>query len=165
MSERNLTPIVLVYVGVQSLYLKGHKEPQVVHAYRTVEGDDWKDGTLAGDDGIWQKPLFTGRPGTVYALQRDADKPGVSVITNTAKWLGTWPDKALVTLWQIEHDAVRVEIDAKREREKAGRRNYGYEALDPFREAYWKASIRERAALLANVIGYITKHSLDSSKG
>lgn len=67
-------------------------------------------------------------------------------------YLGDIASEPLITEWKAQDSACKV---AKIET-KLAKSNYE-KALDPFREAYWRATWVEQAAILAQVIKYITR--------
>ena len=57
------------------------------------------------------------------------------------------------------HHAVRVDFDAKGKAAKERAQRCDLERLEPFRDAYFTLSGPQRAALLANIISYVTGRS------
>lgn len=98
-------------------------------------------------------------PGTVYAVHAKTEDGSTH-----ASWGGNAGpfflgriDDAQAVAWEAAHRAA-LGVARNRNTEKAEtRRKLLAEALEPVREAYWNTNAQGRAALLADLITYVTK--------
>ena len=101
-------------------------------------------------------PKKVGRPGSIYSFEYGVDETHLSLYPGTSSWAGFLENDDRVQEWQMEHDTFYAAIEAERLEKKGKQRNVVHEQLLPIKVAYSKARGRQRAALLALVIGYIT---------
>jgi hypothetical protein len=100
------------------------------------------------------KRYLTGSPGSVYQVPQTK---GTSwIFTQDARYQGQWPDDEQRTRWQLEHRTAHTTADLrKRQARESGQDNFAF--LTPAREKFARlVSQDQRAALLAQVIAYIT---------
>jgi hypothetical protein len=136
----------LVYAGVRL----GNKN-RLKQTFHKVEGT----GAFEAEPRVYSSIKGLGRPGAIYDVECDANKDS-TIYSGTLRYIGVWDDEAQVVEWQARHDATQAADRARRRHNREAKRNFVEEQLGPIRKAYWKCSGLERAALLAQVVGYIT---------
>ena len=99
-------------------------------------------------------------PGAVYAVHAKEADDGTTRVTwgtLTGPYFLGRIDGPLAVAWEATHRAAQ-ELARNRNTEKAQtRRKLIAEALEPVREAYWNTNSQGRAALLAQIIHYVTR--------
>lgn len=138
--------IQLVYAGLR----QSTKDKLMQTFYKILP-----DGTLEDSYRAYSKIKGLGRPGAIYDVECDASDES-TIYTSSLSYFDQWDDDAQVVKWQAEHDAARAADRARRRHNREGKRNLVEERLKPIRDVYWKCNGLERAALLAQVVGYIT---------
>ena len=102
--------------------------------------------------------LAPGRPGAVYQFDveyQDDDPTGI--LTAGREYLGIWPHRDQVTVWQLRHDADRARARAEKLAKQERSRNIWQERLAPVRELYQRTPTAGRAALLAMIVEYVAR--------
>lgn len=113
------------------------------------------DGTLAKESRAYANLKGLGRPGAIYDVECDAEDDG-SIYPGTLTYVGQWKDAEKVVTWQAQHDAAVAADRARRRHNNEAKRNLVEERLKPLRAAYWQCTGLKRAALLAQIVGYVT---------
>jgi hypothetical protein len=96
-----------------------------------------------------------GRPGTIYEFECKAENEG-SIFGDTGHWVGFLDNDPRVVQWQANHDAFFAAEELKRQEKKGKNRNLIQRQLAPLKVAYGHMVGHQRAAFLAQIIGYIT---------
>ena len=95
--------------------------------------------------------------GGVYEVPQVIGDKEHSIFPGSAKYLGLWPNQDLRTEWQIEDRTATTAIDIEK-RQKKDAADDNFAVLQPFREKYKRLiSQNQRAALMAQIIAYITR--------
>lgn len=133
------------------------------HEFRVVPAG-WEPGQDA-DITTWPTALFAKvkgvRPGGIYEY---GTKPGttLAIFPTTQEFVDRWHVRADVVQWEATYSAqlATAEADRAKARAQTAGRRLKYQALEPFRNAYWVAQgDAERAYLLAEVLAAITSPS------
>ena len=120
--------------------------------------------TESGEQGIW---AFKGgllgsmaRPGMVYAVHATPTEGGGTSVS----WGGSAGpyflgriDNAMALSWEATHRAAQGLARNNATEKAEARRKLLAEALAPVRAAYWNTNAQGRAALLADLITYVTR--------
>lgn len=153
----NKTTILLVYIGSRV----DHTGNSLNDFWLPVTQDQCDTGTMPGNDvlsrcyGKASKKRMGGTPGTVYSVTEIGSENN-SIYPDDAKYVGTWPDQEQRTKWQIEHRTAITTVDL-RKRAKVEGQESNFAVLMPFREKYRNlVSQDQRAALLAQMIAFVT---------
>jgi len=100
------------------------------------------------------KKNIGGSPGACYAVPQIVSSS--SIYSGEAKYQGLWPDENQRLKWQLDHRTAITTIDLRKKSKKESAED-NFALLLPIREKYGKLiSQNQRAALLAQVIAYIT---------
>ena len=100
-------------------------------------------------------PKQVGRPGTIYEFDCDPEKE-TTIFGNTGRYVGFLENDPRVVQWQANHDAFFAAEELKRQEKKGKNRNLIQRQLAPLKVAYSKMVGHQRAAFLAQIVGYIT---------
>ena len=100
-------------------------------------------------------PKLVGRPGTIYEFECKADNEN-TIFSDTRHWVGFLDDDPRVIQWQANHDAFFAAQEVKRQEKKGKNTNLIQRQLAPLKVAYGKMVGHQRAAFLAQIIGYVT---------
>lgn len=152
-------PILLCYVG--SRIGKGDK---LLDLWVAVTPEQFETATLPTDDeghdayrvygGKESRKYMAGSPGSVYEVPQI--KGGTSIYSHQARYKGLWPDDEQRFRWQAEHRTATTTTDLRRKAKREATED-NFAALRPVRERYARlVSQDQRAALLAQVIAYVT---------
>jgi hypothetical protein len=100
-------------------------------------------------------PKLVGRPGTIYEFEC---KPEIesSIFADTRRYVGFLDNDPRVVEWQASHDAFFAAEELRRQEKKGKNKNLIQRRLAPLKVAYNKMVGHQRAAFLAQIIGYIT---------
>jgi len=98
---------------------------------------------------------LVGRPGTVYEFECKPENE-TSIFGDTRRWVGFLENDPRVVEWQANHDAFFATEELKRQEKKGKNRNLIQRRLAPLKVAYNKMVGHQRAAFLAQIIGYVT---------
>ncbi len=113
------------------------------------------NGEREKDLRAYSKVKGLGRPGAIYDVECDAEDDG-TIYTNTLSYAQQWDNTEQVVEWQARHDATIAADRARRRHNREAKRNLIEERLRPLREAYQQCYGLERAALVAQIVGYVT---------
>ena len=100
-------------------------------------------------------PKLVGRPGSIYEFECKADNES-SIFGNTRRWVGFLDDDPRVIQWQANHDAFFASQELARQEKKGKNKNLIQRQLAPLKIAYGNMIGHQRAAFLAQIIGYVT---------
>jgi len=100
-------------------------------------------------------PKLVGRPGTIYEFECKADNEN-TIFGNTRRWVGFLDNDPRAIQWQANHDAFFASQELERQEKKGKNKNLIQRQLAPLKIAYGKMIGHQRAAFLAQIIGYIT---------
>lgn len=100
-------------------------------------------------------PKLVGRPGTIYEFERSPEKES-TIYGDTRRWVGFLNHDPRAIEWQAKHDAFFAAEELKRQEKHGKNKNLIQRQLAPLKVAYSKMVGHQRAAFLAQVIGYIT---------
>jgi hypothetical protein len=155
------TPVLLVYLGVRL----DQKGTGLDHYWLHVTAEEFAAGTMPADlrsrsrnySGKESRKHMTGSPGTTYEVPEVVGGEHSSIYPGSATFKGLWPDQEMRTQWQVEHRTATTTVDLrKRGKHESSEDNFG--VLAPFRAKYHKLiSQDQRAALLAQMIAYVTR--------
>lgn len=158
LEDKEETPnprIRLVYVGPTIT-----SEKKVGAMFYPVTDEQWQakklpDVLVDTDYRVYGGVKDVGRPGVVFEFEYPADKPS-SIYPGTRRYLGFLDNDPRAVEWQANRDAFLVD-EALKKAEKSGKnKNLIQTQLAPVKVAYNKMVGHQRAAFLAQVIGYIT---------
>lgn len=152
-------PVLLVYVGSRI-----GKKDKLIDLWVAVTAEQFEAGDLPAEnenddayrvyDGKESRKYLTGSPGSVYAVPQV--KGSTSIYSSQARYKGLWPDEEQRLKWQVEHRTATTTTDLRKKAKKEGGGD-NFAALRPIREKYGRlVSQDQRAALLAQIIAYIT---------
>ena len=100
-------------------------------------------------------PKLVGRPGTIYQFECKAENES-SIFGDTRRWVGFLDADPRVVQWQANHDAFFAAQELERQEKKGKNKNLIQRQLAPLKVAYSKMVGHQRAAFLAQIIGYVT---------
>jgi hypothetical protein len=100
-------------------------------------------------------PRLVGRPGTIHEFECKPENE-TSIFGDTGRWVGFLDNDPRVVEWQANHDAFFAAEELKRQEKKGKNKNLIQRRLAPLKVAYNKMVGHQRAAFLAQVIGYLT---------
>lgn len=100
-------------------------------------------------------PRLVGRPGTIYEFECSPEKDS-TIFGNTGRYMGVLDNDPRVIGWQANHDAFFAGEELKRQENQGKNKNLIHRQLAPLKLAYNKMVGHQRAAFLAQIIGYIT---------
>ncbi len=100
-------------------------------------------------------PKLVGRPGSIYEFECKPDNEN-SIFGNTRRWVGFLDNDLRVVEWQANHDAFFAAEEIERQEKKGKNTNLVQRQLAPLKVAYSKMVGHQRAAFLAQIIGYVT---------
>ena len=100
-------------------------------------------------------PKLVGRPGSIYEFECKADNDS-TIFGNTRRWVGFLDDDPRVLEWQAKHDAFFAAQELERQEKKGKNTNLIQRQLAPLKVAYGHMVGHQRAAFLAQIIGYVT---------
>ena len=100
-------------------------------------------------------PKLVGRPGSIYEFECKADDDS-TIYGNTRQWVGFLDEDPRVVEWQAKHDAFFAAQELERQEKKGKNTNLIQRQLAPLKVAYGKMVGHQRAAFLAQIIGYVT---------
>ena len=157
--EPELENVLLCYVGCRI-----GKKDKLIDLWVAVNHQQFETATLPTEDeghatyriyeGKESRKYLTGSPGSVYEVPQV--KASTSIYSHRAKYKGLWPDEEQRLKWQIEHRTATTTTDLRKKAKKESSED-NLAALRPIREKYGRlVSQDQRAALLAQVIAYIT---------
>lgn len=154
MADKETTPILLVYLGVR-FNGKG-----LDHYWMPVTQEELDSGTANKNtrsyDGKESKKYMTASPGTIFEVPEVTGSENSSIYPAKAQYKGLWPVQSQRTEWQLEHRTATTTADLKK-RSKQETTEDNFAVLLPFREKYRKlVSQNQRAALLAQMIAFVT---------
>ncbi len=106
-------------------------------------------------EGKLTKKYMTRTPGAVYRVPQ---VPGTTqVYAAEAQYVGMWPDDDQRLTWQATDRSARTTVEMWKKRDKEGAED-NFAALKPLRDRYRKLpSQDQRAALLAQLIAFVTR--------
>jgi len=153
--------IMAVYVGIR-LTTKDQRR----HVWYEVP-EDSNDGQKLDDlmqppNGLKEtrfvklKPAKYSKPGQVYRITTKNNN-GTWYLPSISDFQGWWENQEDVTRWQVEHTAANVDAARNSKMRKEMTRNFDYERLKPFHDAYRLASPAQQSIILAHIIRYITR--------
>lgn len=133
-------------VAVERTRIRKGKGEKLAYSYAVLT-DEMQNGRLDdADRRVYSgKILGGGRVGSVIEVDAEYQNP-TTIYKNSARVVGLWEPEEYRRELKVK-EAV-VDIAMRMDRESTAE---PWDALEPFREAYWKATGRERAALLARV--------------
>lgn len=151
--------ILLVYCGSRI----GVKE-KLIDLWLLVTPEQLEAGEVPTDDerhqayrvyGKLAKKHMSGSPGSVYEVQETIDEKA-SIYPTDSRYKGLWPNDDDRARWQVAHRTAKTTMDLRKQKAKdASQDNLAF--LRPVRQKYAKlVSQDQKAALLAQVIAYIT---------
>lgn len=151
--------ILLVYVGSRI-----GKKDKLLDLWVAVTPEQFETATLPAEDethdayrvyeGKESRKYLTGSPGSVYEVPQV--KGSTSIYSSKARYRGLWPDEEQRLKWQVEHRTATTTTDLRKKAKKEAGEDL-FAPLRPLREKYGRlVSQDQRAALLAQVIAYIT---------
>lgn len=100
-------------------------------------------------------PKLVGRPGIIYEFEHKPDNE-TTIFGDPRRYIGFLDDDPRVVEWQANHDAFFAAEELKRQEKKGKNKNLIQRRLAPLKVAYGKMVGHQRAAFLAQIIGYIT---------
>ncbi len=100
-------------------------------------------------------PKLVGRPGTIYEFECRTDNDS-TIFGNTRRWVGFLDNDPRVVQWQAKHDAFFAAQELDRQEKKGKNTNLIQRQLAPLKVAYSQMVGHQRAAFLAQIIGYVT---------
>lgn len=100
-------------------------------------------------------PKFVGRPATIYEFECNPENE-TSIYGDTRRYVGVLDNDPRAIEWQANHDAFFAADELKRQEKKGKNKNLIQRQLAPLKVTYNKMVGHQRAAFLAQVIGYIT---------
>jgi hypothetical protein len=145
----------LLYLGLR-LNHKGQKS----YAYVVLPS---ADAMLPAEHSINDERWYTkdimkhATPGSLWRAQGKVTPEGTTIRFG-GHYVGRYADSARVARWQAENQATREKYELESTKSKKLRERLDYEAMDPIRLAYQKASSLERGLILANAVRFITSH-------
>lgn len=156
MPEQETETILLVYIGQRI-----NSKEKLLHWWIKVTPEQLEKGIVPTDreasrvyEGKPCKRYMTGSPGTVYEVPQV--KGGTSIHSQQAKYKMLWPNDEQRFDWQTEHRIETTTYDLRKQAGKEGAAD-NFAPLRSLRLKYDKlVSQNQRAALLAQVIAYIT---------
>lgn len=159
--EAKINIVKLVLVGIRKASLVEDKKTKksLVSAWLPVPDNkkswtkllaDFQNGDESEICLYGVKKMPKARPGTIYEFE--SPKPG-SIYPSSARWVGHIEEKDVVVQWQAQFDAFR----SAQEADKLALKDEFKEALEPIRQAYYRLSSFQRAALLVKVLHYIQR--------
>jgi hypothetical protein len=151
--------ILLVYVGSRI-----GKKDKLLDLWVAVTPEQFQTATLPTEDeghdtyrvydGKESRKYMTGSPGSVYEVPQV--KGSTSIFSHQARYKCLWPDEEQRLKWQVEHRTATTTNDLRRKAKKESSED-NFATLRPVREKYARlVSQDQRAALLAQVIAFIT---------
>lgn len=159
--EAEKETILLVYVGSR---LGGKDWDKLVDLWLVLTPEQFEAGELPSTNvlsdhyrsysGKEAKRHMRGSPGGTYEVPQNK---GTTVIwTSDARYRGLWPDQEQRTKWQIDHRTAVTTVDLRKQAKKESAADH-FAVLEPFKKEYDRLIFHsQRAALLAQVIAYIT---------
>ena len=100
-------------------------------------------------------PRLSGRPGTIYEFEHQPDNES-TIFGNTRRWVGFLDNDPRVIGWQASHDAFFAAQELERQEKRGKNTNLIQRRLAPLKVAYNGMVGHQRAAFLAQIIGYVT---------
>jgi hypothetical protein len=85
----------------------------------------------------------------------DANENLTSVVMNSAKYQGLWPNEVERTRWKADERALEIERAARKRQAADKSRNAMLDALRPIREAWQSTNSVGKLALEVQVLAYI----------
>ncbi len=155
------TPALLVYTGVR---ING-KGDGTLHWWVNVTPEELDEGTLPAEIGSRERSYagklsvkyMAAAVGTVYEVPEAPGSDQRTIYPGEARYKGLWPDQEQRTKWQVEHRTATTTISLRKQSKAEGSED-NFAALAPFRAKYKKLiSQDQRAALLAQMIAYVTR--------
>lgn len=151
--EKTNPKIKMVYVGPSTT-----SDKKVGAVFYPLTDEQFRDKRLPDDlpaERLYTSVKGIGRPGTIYEYEYPEDKP-TSIFPGTRRYAGFLENDPRVMQWQAEQDAFHVAKTLEQQEKKGKNRNLVQEQLAPIKVAYHKMVGHQRAAFLAQVIGYVT---------
>ncbi len=100
-------------------------------------------------------PKLAGRPGSFYEFECKVGNDS-TIFGNTWRWGGFPDDDPRVLEWQAKHDTYFAAQELERQEKKGKNTNLIQRQLAPLKVAYGHMVGHQRAAFLAQIIGYVT---------
>lgn len=100
-------------------------------------------------------PKLVGRPGTIYQFEHKPENE-TTIFGDTRRYIGFLDNDPRVVEWQANHDAFFAAEELERQEKRGKNKNLIQRRLAPLKVAYSKMVGHQRAAFLAQIIGYIT---------
>jgi hypothetical protein len=159
-TEPQTEQILLVWRGY---YLSA--SDKLIPVWVNVTQEEFESGQLPPDDpdhasfriyeGKNAKKYMMRTPGSVYRVPQE---PGTTKIyAMDARYVGMWPDEGQRLEWQATDRSARTTVEVWKKRDKEGAKD-NFAALKPLKDRYKRLpSQDQRAALLAQVIAFITR--------
>lgn len=148
-----------MYIGVKSEKYKG----KTVHLWANISEIE-NDGSKLVDDvkmmSFPGKNIVKGifRPGVIFSFSHEVESEGTFYLDG--EYVGRWKNLEQAKFLEVQN---RVRLDAfaaESEKSKELSRTLSAEALEPFREAYWKSSHpTHRQQLFAYIYRCVTQRS------
>ena len=148
--KSNTEELLLVYLGV---YV--NSEHKLFYDYQQVtkDGEGYK---RVGESMIYTKRLHFGMPGTIFSILWNKDVEGHQLFRDSAKSVGVWPNEDERIQWTALSRARENEREDSKALETLVSGNTALARLQPFREAYARASVKVKRQILAEIIRTIT---------
>lgn len=156
--------ILLVFVGRAN----GAKPKDRYARYLRVTREEYERGEIPTQSGSDverlyaanknQKKYMMGSVGAVYEVETPTDNP-TSILSGTARQIGRWPDRAMVTLWAAKDAAAMAQLDAIEARGEESRYNEIKSQLEPIRKAYQSLPYPHRPFFLAQMVDFLNRTS------
>lgn len=129
-----------VFLPITDEHLRGKRLPEELPQERVYGG---------------KVPKAVGRPGTIYEFEHSPEKES-TIYGDTRRYVGFLESDPRVLEWQANHDAFFAAQELKRQEKQGKNKNLIQRQLAPLKVAYGRMVGHQRAAFLAQVIGYIT---------
>lgn len=157
-----------VYTSVKMAYigLAVGKDNKRFQLWLPVTDEEIDSGEISAEDAltdvcsnrrirVYEKLVkAVGRPGVIYSFDQEE---GTTVLVKGGVFIGQWKNDSQRLRWQVQHDALREQLDLLAKANKAGMRNILYEKLEPIREEFKALPTSQQSLFLARVIEFVTR--------
>ena len=156
-------PVKMVYIGLAVGVGKDNKRYQLwlpvtdeeIDSGEISEGDALADAESNRRVRVYEKLVkAVGRPGVIYKFDQEV---GTTLLVKGGMFIGQWKNEGQRLRWQVQHDALREQLDLLAKANKAGMRNILYEKLEPVREEFKALPTSQQSLFLARVIEFVTR--------
>ena len=141
--KKNTRKARLIYVGV---YVG--TENKKYHKYYEIKDEKVDTQEVS----VYDSKLYPCSIGGCFSI----DVHDRGCMPSTTKWIEHWQDSELVSKWRVKSEAIELDFAQEKKLKAEKAENPLAEKLKPVREAYQELNWRQKRAMMANIIQYIT---------